>query len=879
MEIVSCASCARPQPVDWKPGDVCVHCGAVARPESRCPWCTRLGPGRFCRHCGCEQVAPADYGVARMLFAAGVDQLSLGERLRKLDPAQRDVFASRFASQRACVAARVEEARACEQCLVTKGVAAVLEEALVSALPVPERTSWLQPGNGVLPSFAELFATSSLVELQELAALAHLRSGAVDEAALRFARQLAESDGPLAVEAALIVSGWRTRAVLRLGSSRGRDGRREKLEAALGEPAFSAEAAVCLALDGLGDRWSGRWDSEGLEALLPKVREGLGAANPDIQFGAALVLGDEARLSQALASRDEAVREAALRALARVGSPQVPGLLHGPDAEVRAQLLEMLSTPLPTPILAAVLRLIDGEDTPVRARALRLVQRERFGALPPGSREELVLWLMTHGEALHAKEALELLDWAATATDGQRPPPEALRPFVDVATRALRLAPPDAEAFPNGALAPWLRELRTEEDLLALDRLVAAPATSKRVLEELLILGSRDPDVVPEGVALGLLLAVWDRAGAAREGWLPTFARVLRDHRGLRGVDALVRAFWDRFRERVAERAQIVRALEAFKRELFELRDQAPADPALDGGDPVRFFELWTQAAPRALRETFEAALTRGQGGALLPLTQAALPVALAAVEARPKTALLLLARISQEVCNAFRAARTPQTWAAVSALREAWAAFEPKLAQASPVEAEETGFDYLLRHVQDELEIIDRHEREQAEREAEQAERERQRAAERAKREREAAERKAEGERQAAVAQAARDRLMAERQAAEAARLKRLASIQAAASPGSAVGEAPHLEPDLPAIPLDDEPMGIAPLSTLRDYVRFMKLLSSTGDVMLLFEAYGMDPPRWADCANGWQRVLMSRQDAMLRFGALLQATWAPTL
>jgi hypothetical protein len=53
------------------------------------------------------------------------------------------------------------------------------------------------------------------------------------------------------------------------------------------------------------------------------------------------------------------------------------------------------------------------------------------------------------------------------------------------------------------------------------------------------------------------------------------------------------------------------------------------------------------------------------------------------------------------------------------------------------------------------------------------------------------------------------------------------------------------------------------------------MKRLSAGGDAMLLFEAYEMEPASWAACANGWQQVLTGRQDAMLRFAALLQASW----
>ncbi len=49
----------------------------------RCPWCTaRVAEGARCAACGCEPVDASDYGVARMLRAAGVDSV--------LDPALDD---------------------------------------------------------------------------------------------------------------------------------------------------------------------------------------------------------------------------------------------------------------------------------------------------------------------------------------------------------------------------------------------------------------------------------------------------------------------------------------------------------------------------------------------------------------------------------------------------------------------------------------------------------------------------------------------------------------------------------------------------------------------------------------------------------------------
>jgi hypothetical protein len=396
----------------------------------------------------------------------------------------------------------------------------------------------------------------------------------------------------------------------------------------------------------------------------------------------------------------------------------------------------------------------------------------------------------------------------------------------------------------------------SERDRAVLDRLLAAPATARATLSTLLLLHARASEDGPaaDSAPLGLVLDAWQRAGAARAAWLPALAREIRDHRGYRGMDALIEALWQRFLAHADERADVVVALEACKRELFELRDAQPPALAPDGGDPVRFFELWAAAAPDDSRAIFEAAVARGGGEASLALIGAALACARAALAARAAIAVLLLARIAQEVCNAFRAASSEASRAPVAALREAWAAVEPALAQLPAGWHADHG--YLLGHVRDELEIIARREAELAERERAQAAREREHAARQAEQARRATE--------ATVAQqAAQARLTADAERRTAARAVLVADRDA-------------LAPDLAPSPLDDDPLGPPPLPTLRAYTRFMKQLSGGADALLLFDVYGLDAASWTACVQAWQRALATRPDAMLRFGALLQATWS---
>ena len=64
-------------------------------------------------------------------------------------------------------------------------------------------------------------------------------------------------------------------------------------------------------------------------------------------------------------------------------------------------------------------------------------------------------------------------------------------------------------------------------------------------------------------------------------------------------------------------------------------------------------------------------------------------------------------------------------------------------------------------------------------------------------------------------------------------------------------------------------------PLSTLLEYAGFLKALGAGNDVMRLLQARGMDVARWTACSQAWGRLLTSRPELALRFGALLQAEW----
>ena len=88
-----CEGCGKPQPPDWKAGDLCSYCGKSVRHDVRCYWCAKWVPAaKFCRSCGAETVEETLYGAARMLKRAedfGMDRLSFPLEIAEVEPEQR----------------------------------------------------------------------------------------------------------------------------------------------------------------------------------------------------------------------------------------------------------------------------------------------------------------------------------------------------------------------------------------------------------------------------------------------------------------------------------------------------------------------------------------------------------------------------------------------------------------------------------------------------------------------------------------------------------------------------------------------------------------------------------------------------------------------
>ena len=393
-----CEACGRPQPPDWRAGDLCARCGAPVRAEVRCFWCARWTPAaRFCRSCGAELVPAPLYGAARMLKDAGTDRFTVPKMLKELDPEQVENFSRIYGRHAAAVARHVDELRFLERFLFRKDFSAALEDELTAQLPWPEATlarfSGPAPAPGPELAVARAIEASTPLETtRALAALARLRLD--DWEALEAARAAFGSPDPaLRAEAALALTGWRVRAAV------GRLDEDDRLLEALAGSPFRLEAAVRRALLGASEP--------------DQLREALGAADRETAFAAALVLGDAERLEAALAG-DEIEQTAAGRKLVALGGLRaVEGLVRrGAPGVQLALVAELAGREAPAPELTdALLEVMErAADDRLREYAARALCR---GLSPE--------WAMRIARAARGQAAIfELLLSEAAAL-----PPEA----------------------------------------------------------------------------------------------------------------------------------------------------------------------------------------------------------------------------------------------------------------------------------------------------------------------------------------------------------------------------------------------------------------------------------------------------------------------
>ncbi|MEO9193763.1 MAG: hypothetical protein ABI445_08880 [Polyangia bacterium] len=842
MEPVACVSCQRAQPNDWQPGDRCIHCGNAVRVDTRCAACTRITPAaKFCRHCAAELVPDAWYGAARMLVQAGVDRLSLGGRVRALDPAQLETFSSRFAQQRALVEQVVSLARYCESFLVTHGHADALEESLVSRLPLDEHTlaRYEQRPSGPYdrPEQLELARTgSTFIETRSLATLALLRCDDVRDELVKDALGLLSSD--LAIDAALALSrlalGLDAKPVPRWCQ----DVFAVAAAAAMRALPDSVDAALTRVLVLSTSRRDLRaaLDTEGLTPLL---REGLTQRDTLVRCACARLLSDEPSLGEL--ADDPRVGELALRTLSSLRSPLLVERFRSQREEAaRLHALKRLRTPLSIDAFDAVVESLDGASESYCDAALRVLVRAPFMTIEPGSRARLERWL--DSTTLPVERTLELLRWAVERPDDVCPTYDDVASYTESAARALEPMPDTSATLRLFGVDKLVSVATKGRPAALICRWLRAEETVDEVLRQLLDLHAR----LHDDRVLTLLFAQWGAMDdEGRHAFADHLAHARRRGAGGGRGESFVAALWARFLDEPAERAALWRAGRSDREALVALRDDDPRAEALDGGDPAIRFTVYSALAPleapSLLRTLLEQHDTVPAVSALTPVIVERATAMLGAGEHRH--ALWLWTTWMSAVTNRFREEATREPWRAVAlALGAADAEVQKTRMATLPSDPSDSlaGFD---EQSITELQIVD----EVIAREAERVEREVARELATQARAREHAE-----------------RLESEARAQQAEALEaqqKLGQARAVLAERQQQAEALDLEVVLPE----------QPLRTLAEYAAVLRAFRTGGDVMAILNAAGLTPATWGACATAWGDLMSRRQELAMRFGQLL--------
>ncbi|HLY07784.1 MAG TPA: zinc ribbon domain-containing protein [Planctomycetota bacterium] len=400
-----CEGCGKPQPPDWKAGDLCTTCGKSVRHDVRCYWCAKWVPAaKFCRSCGAVVVEERLYGAARMLKDAGTDRFTIPRQLKEFDPDQIDNFSRIYQRHAVAIARHVDELRFLERFLFGKSFSAALEDVLVPQLPWTEETlarmsaPVLPPGDDVATARA-IFKTTPFAETRSLAALVRLQlrdADSFNDACSAFST----NDAAIRAEAALQLTGWR----IVYSWGRPRNLERELAEELQRSP-HRLEAAVRLGLMNRGDR--------------DLLKEAGASSDPETAFAAALVLGDVERL-QAAMKGDDQQKAAAGSKLISLGiiTPVVEPIAKSAK-EVQWELVDSLArrkeaAPEASETLLEIVETSD--DRTLRERASRILCRD----LKPGwvlriarkaGKERSIYQNLLQAPGLESQSAQELCDF------------------------------------------------------------------------------------------------------------------------------------------------------------------------------------------------------------------------------------------------------------------------------------------------------------------------------------------------------------------------------------------------------------------------------------------------------------------------------------
>ncbi|MCP3102069.1 hypothetical protein LZ198_24685 [Myxococcus sp. K15C18031901] len=793
-----------------------------------------------------------------MLLHAGVDRFALPERVLTLEPSLARELEARYALQWAAVCRLVEAVRRCLPHLTLWGFVEEVEDRWAETLPGSEpptrhedEPSWEDA------SLAVLAQRSHAQALRELAGLAEVNRGEPSYDVLSSAVGSLMGEGVAAHEAALAVTRWRVWPRVRMGRAP-----REALErhARTVFERYSDHAARAAVA------WVRATGQEPELDMFHALRMGLGHEDADVRLECALCLEDEDALLAALDSLEapDALSVVRRKLAALESSRLLRRLADAPDEAFARDVLERLPFPCSTASLDAVLsacaRLEGGLASRLRTWALH----RPFEEQPEASRARWATWARDTRGKVAAEESLRFLEWASKSASLRGS--ADVGAFLESATRAVGEVPSAgrAELVRASGFVHWLA--LGDSDVAALLHTWARDAACAEPLLDLLLslpvrLG-RWEEEQHSGQAARLLMAVWERPDRAPV--LAPLMKALRSNSGTSQRQELIDAVWLRFQRHPSERAELLATFAPWRRELWERQ-------LASGQEPIACFETWWRVDSNLQLPALVAWFIREAPAEALPER---LPfvweAAHARVDAWPRSTSHAVSWASSPLNNALRAGHDFLIPAVEHLL--AWFPDFERRVLAAPVPPEESSTHrHLLEDIHVDLRMMTEHLERRREEEEHQREQELRRRVEESRR------RDLERQRALQAQQAEQARLEAEqrRQEQEAHRLRLLAAVEAVGS----LPAPPRASPPNPRVevgPLDDEPLlPGARLSTLMDYARILKSMSTGGDVLATLASFGLSVEAWSTEAHAWGQVMLRRPDVGTRFAQLMAAPW----
>lgn len=814
--------------------------------KQRCAWCTTWGHGSVCDRCTAEMLPPEQFAPARMLVDAGVDRMSLPQRVRDLSRNQFVALSSRFDAQWSVLQKRADETKYIESFLLQRGFREAVEDSMIRRIPVgdEELKTWTEaPRKDDLET---IVAHSPLDLNRTLASIALLRQKKLSRPVFETVRYAVHAWEPhIAREAAFALALWFLRESRELPW--------------LGR--WDLETIATVSRPVLADPVLGPWAALAIRmsvddaTLDPTLRAGLNSEDPDLRFGCALVLRDEAELGRALESGDELKRSVARRTLSRFRSRLMYRRLAEDGDDAKLEIIRSLGHPAEPELIEALLAGAERARNDVKQAALNYVYNSSFRELSADSKRAIAEFLAR--ASLNPELVLKALDWAET--DVAQFSAAATSMFEGLDEKQL------AELIENRRwdVRRWLSIAEGPREETLIDRWLENPALQKEIL-----------GLALDGENTALVIGAWDRSKNP-ESIVAALKEAIERHRGSKVRDALLPSLWTRFKAApdANSRARVMSLLSPYRYELKELRALEPRGGPFGSRDLARFYETYAMSdpleAPNLLSEVLEQARqergsTKKDYPQLAKLADTALAHAIEMAKTRPLTALRIAANLASHIVNTYRTDEDhPDLIAALERLRAHHQPLMDAVDNSTPAEVSEARYSHVVEHLETELKIA-----------GDVDERKRRAEEDRLERERREAELMAREQAREAAARE-QERIARERAAREAEERARLIAERGAQTTN--VKDTPQgRRPVIPAEGIDHEPLlPTHPLPTIYAYVAFMKEMQGGADVMQLMASRGMDPMSWSACATAWAAIFQSRPNLAMRFATLLGAEW----